>query len=57
MEEADALLLVQLKNLGIQMGNLDEFEAETMTRAARICFMRIHSMLSEDDQFIDIDYL
>ena len=57
MEEADALLLVQLNNLGFKLGNLEEFEAESMTRAARICFMRIHSMLSEDDQFIDIDYL
>ena len=57
MEEADALLLVQLNNLGFKLGNLEDLEAESMTRAARICFMRIHSMLSEDDQFIDIDYL
>ena len=57
MEEADALLLVQLKKLGMPMDNLEDFEAESMTRAALICFKHIHSMLSEDDQFIDINYL
>ena len=57
MEEADALLLVQLKSLGILMGNLEDFEAESMTQAALICFEGIHSMLSDDDQFIDIKYL
>ena len=57
MEEADTLLLVQLKNLGIQMSSLEDFEAESMTRAALVCFERIHSMLSEEDQFVDIAYL
>ena len=57
MEEADTLLLLQLKNLGVQMSDLEEFEAETMCRTAVVCFERIHAMLSEEDQFIDIRYL
>ena len=57
MEEADTLLLVQLKTLGITMSNLEDFEAESMCRTARECFERIHAMLSEEDQFIDINYL
>ena len=57
MEEADNLLLVQLKTLGIQMASLESFEAESMCRTAVTCFERIHSMLSEEDQFIDIAYL
>ena len=30
MEEADTLLLVQLKSLGIQMSSIEDFEADTM---------------------------
>ena len=57
MEEADNLLLVQLKTLGINMDSLEAFDAESMCRTAVTCFERIHSMLSEEDQFIDIAYL
>ena len=54
MEEADQLLLMQLKNLGLQMASLEDFEAESMCGTAVVCFERIHGMLSDEDQFIDI---
>ena len=57
MEEADTLLLVQLKNLGVQLSNLEEFDDKSMCNTVRICFERMHGMLSEEDQFIDIKYL
>ena len=57
MEEADTLLLLQLKSLGIQMTSLEEFEAESMCRTAVVCFERMHGMLSDEDQFVDIKYL
>ena len=57
MEEADTLLLMQVKQLGVQLGNLEDFEAETMCQAVTVCFERIHAMLSDEDQFVDIKYL
>jgi len=57
MEEADTLLLVQLKTLGVQLGSLEDFEAESMCQTVTVCFERIHAMLADDDQFVDIKYL
>ena len=57
MEEADTLLLVQLKQLGIQLNNLEDFEAESMCQCVVICFERMYGMLSEEDQFIDLKAL
>jgi hypothetical protein len=57
MEEADKLLLVSLKNLGVNQASLEIFTAETFIRTIIICFERIAAQLSEKDQFIDIAFL
>ena len=41
----------------MQIGNLEAFEAESMCNTVRVCFERMHGMLSEEDQFVDIKYL
>ena len=43
MEDADNLLLVQLKSLGVNMQSLDEFTAETLCGTVIRCFVRLHS--------------
>ena len=49
MEEADSLLLVQLKSLGVTLGSLEDFEAASMCNTVAICFAKMHAMLSEED--------
>jgi hypothetical protein len=57
MEEADKLLIVSLKNLGVNQTSLEAFTAETFIRTIILCFERIAAQLSEKDQFIDIAFL
>jgi len=57
MEEADKLLIVSLKNLGVAQTALEAFTAETFIRTIILCFERIAAQLSEKDQFIDMPFL
>jgi len=57
MEEADKLLIVSLKNLGVTQTSLEAFTAETFIRTIILCFERIAAQLSEKDQFIDMPFL
>jgi len=57
MEEADNLLLVSLKTLGVKMNSLSEFTDETFITAIILCFDRISSMLQDADNFVDMKFL
>ena len=57
MEDADNLLLVQLKTLGVTMGSLEAFTAETLCGTVILCFAKLHAQRSGDDQFIDLAFL
>ena len=58
MEDADNLLLVQLKSLGVNMKSLDDFTAETLCGTVIRCFVRLHSQRTNGaDQFVDLAFL
>ena len=57
MEDADNLLLVQLKSLGVTMGSLEDFTAETLCGTVILCFAKLHAQQAGEDQFIDLAFL
>jgi hypothetical protein len=57
MDEADNILISQLKQIGIVQTKLDSFDAKEFITAVIACFDRISKMLVEDENFIDIKFL
>ena len=57
MEDADKILLTSLKQLGVNISNLQDFEATSFISSIIICFERIVKMLDEKDNFMDLKFL
>jgi len=57
MEEADKILTSTLKQLGVNVNSLQEFDATSFIQAIILCFDRISKLLNEEDNFIDLKYL
>ena len=56
MEEADKLLMVNLKSLGVTVSSLEEFDSHKFIKALVSCFERISNMLSKEENFIDMRF-
>ena len=58
MEEADKILVSQLRSLGVNsVGSLRDFDANSFIGTIIVCFERIGSMLDEADNFMNFGYL
>ena len=57
MDEADNLLLESLRQIGVTIKSLQDFDAESFIKTIIICFERISSMLAEEDNFVDVKFL
>ena len=57
MDEADNILINQLKQIGIDQTKLDAFDAKSFISAVIACFDRISKMLVESENFIDMKFL
>ena len=57
MEEADTLLIESLKQVNIKISKLEELDSPLFIKALVGCFEQISSMLSQEDNFIDIHFL
>lgn len=57
MEEADSLLISQLKLMGIQISKLEQLDSTMLITALIGCFEHISMLLSKDENFIDVRYL
>jgi hypothetical protein len=57
MEEADNILVVSLKHLGINVKGLGDFDSESLIIAIIKCFEKISQMLTEKDNFVDMRFL
>lgn len=47
MEEADKILTTTLKQLGVNVNSLAEFEATSFIQAMILCFEKISKLLTE----------
>ena len=57
MEEADRLLIENLKAVNIKVATLSDFDSPLFVKALIGCFEHISKMLSSDENFIDIKFL
>jgi len=57
MEEADKILITSLKQLGVTVSRLSDFDTTSIITCIILCFDRLSSLLEESDQFIDMTYL
>ena len=57
MDEADALLVASLKGLKVNISKLEELDSPLFITALIGCFDHIASLLSKEDNFIDIRFL
>ena len=57
MEDADNLLLAQLKSLGVSLKSLEDFTGESFCGTVILCLARLHSQQSSEEQFIDLPFL
>ena len=57
MEEADKLLVESLRLIKVEVKSLEEFDSPTFIGALIACFSHISSMLSKEDNFIDVRFL
>ena len=57
MEEADKILTSTLKQLGVNVNSLSEFDATSFIQAIIICFDKISKLLTDEDNFIDLKFL
>jgi Protein of unknown function (DUF812) len=57
MEEADKILITSLKQLGVTVGSLNDFDATSYITCIILCFERLSKQLDEQDNFIDLKFL
>ena len=57
MEDADKILIQSLKQLGITIGKLQDFDDRGFISSVIVCFERITKLLDEKDNFIDMKFL
>jgi len=57
MEEADKILTSTLKQLGVNINSLADFDATSFIQAIIICFDKISKLLTDEDNFIDLKFL
>ncbi len=57
MEEADKILTTTLKQLGVNVTKLEDFDATSFIQAIILCFDKISKLLTEEDNFVDLKFL
>ena len=57
MEDADTLLLAQLKSLKVNIKSLEEFTGETFCGTIIVCLAKLDSQTANEDKFIDLPFL
>jgi len=57
MEEADKILTTTLKQLGVNVSSLADFDATSFIQAMILCFEKISKLLTEEDNFVDLKFL
>jgi hypothetical protein len=57
MEEADNLLIEQLKQVNIRVKAIEDIDSEIFIKALIACFEHISGLLSKEDNFIDLRFL
>ena len=57
MEEADKILISSLKQLGVVVNALGDFDAPSFIQCIILCFERLSRVIDEQDQFIDLKFL
>ena len=56
MEEADKILITSLKQVGVTVQALSDFDAQSMIQCVVVCLERL-AKVGEDNQFIDVKFL
>ena len=56
MEEADNLLITNLKQLNIKVSSMEELDSPLFIKALISCFEYISGLLSKDENFIDLRF-
>ena len=57
MEDADNLLLTQLKSLGVTLKSLEDFSGESFCGTVILCFAKLHALSPKENEFIDLAFL
>lgn len=57
MEEADKILISQLKQLGVTIQSLNDFDATSFITSIILCFERLSKLVDEQDNIVDLKFL
>lgn len=57
MEEADKILISSLKQLGVTIQSLNDFDATSFITSIILCFERLSKLTEEQDNFVDLKFL
>jgi len=57
MEEADKILITSLRQLGVTVQSLGDFDAQSYITCIILCLERLSKVVEERDNFIDMKFL
>ena len=57
MEEADKLLIEQLRQINVKVNNLNEIDSAIFINTLIKCFEYLSNMISKEENFIDVKFL
>lgn len=57
MEEADKLLIEQLRQINVKVSNLNEIDSALFINTLIKCFEYLSNMISKEENFIDVKFL